>query len=96
VVLPVLDDRAPDAIAALVCRQAWPCGEALAVMACESSGDPNAYNAGNYGLMQINQVHAARVGGNLEALYDPETNLAVAYAIWLDHGGWGPWACKPW
>jgi soluble lytic murein transglycosylase-like protein len=65
----------------------------LRMLQCESGGDPLAYSAGNYGLLQINAVHAARVGGNLEALYDPETNIRVGRDIWRDNAGFGPWAC---
>jgi hypothetical protein len=60
----------------------------------ESTGNPNAFNAGNYGLFQINAVHAAKVGGPLEWLFDPAVNVRVAYQIWSDQG-WGPWACRP-
>ena len=63
-------------------------------MMCESSGHAGAYNAGNYGLFQINAVHSARVGGDLVSLFLPEVNASVAYAIWLDQG-WAPWACRP-
>lgn len=73
----------------------WPHDEACAVSWCESSWLPWAYNAGNYGLFQINAVHQARVRGDLNSLFDPAVNVRVAYAIWRDAGGWGPWACKP-
>jgi len=79
---------------ALVSRYDWPIDEALRVMGCESSGYADAYNAGNYGLMQINAVHAAKVDGALERLFEPEENLRVAYIIWRDQG-WAPWACRP-
>jgi hypothetical protein len=72
----------------------WPVDEALRVVACESSGDPSAYYAGNYGLFQINAVHWRRVSGDLEALFDPLVNTRVAYEIWADQG-WAPWACRP-
>lgn len=61
---------------------------------CESSLNPAAYNAGNYGLYQINAVHAARVGGDLASLFDPAVNVRVAYEIWAEQS-WIPWACKP-
>lgn len=79
----------------LVSAYGWSIDEALAVMDCESRGQPNATGGANYGLFQINAVHAARVGGDLQALYDPATNIRVAYEIWSDQG-WAPWACKPW
>ncbi len=89
-------------MAALICAYPWPCQEALGVVygnaRCpngESGGNPRAYFEGNYGLFQINGTsHARRVGGNLAALWDAATNIAVAYAIYADQG-WGPWACKP-
>lgn len=68
--------------------------QVLRVMTCESSGNPSAFNGANYGLMQINAVHAAKVNGPLSRLYEPEENLRVAAIIWRDQG-WGPWSCKP-
>ena len=68
--------------------------EALRVMTCESGGDPHAYNAGNYGLMQISYVHAAKVNGSLSRLFEPEENLRVAAIIYAD-SGWIPWSCRP-
>lgn len=46
----------------------------------------------DYGLMQINSVHADMVGGNLESLYDPATNIKIAYS--LSYGGkdWTAWS----
>jgi soluble lytic murein transglycosylase-like protein len=79
----------------LIAKYDWPVAEALAVAWCESRFDPAAYNAGNYGAFQINRVHAARVGGNLDALFDAATNVRIAHDIYKDAGGWGPWACKP-
>lgn len=79
----------------LVSGYSWPVEEALAVMDCESRGQPSATGGANYGLFQINAVHAGRVAGDLQALYDPATNIRVAYEIWSDQG-WAPWACKPW
>jgi hypothetical protein len=72
----------------------WPVDEACSVSWCESRWQPWAFNAGNYGYFQVNAVHGARVDWNLDALFDPATNVRVAYAIWRD-GGWGPWACRP-
>lgn len=64
-------------------------------MKCESTYNPNAYAAGNYGLFQINAVHGDLVPGGVEALYDPETNVRMAYGLWLAQG-WKPWlACWP-
>lgn len=79
----------------LICSPtfAWDCQKAYRVMLCESSGDARAYAAGNYGLMQISYVHAARVGGDVTRLYNPEVNLQVAYEIWMEQG-WNPWGCR--
>ena len=79
----------------LVARYPWPLIEALSVLSCESRGDPAAHRDGNYGLFQINAVHAWRAGGDPAALLDPETNVRVAFDVWRDNAGWGPWACKP-
>lgn len=57
---------------------------------CESGGDPNAYSQGNYGLFQLSQVHAGRVGGDATAFFDPATNVRIAAALWAD-SGWSPW-----
>lgn len=65
----------------------------MAVMWCESKGDPRAYNANNYGLMQINSIHQRRVNGDLQSLYDPEVNIRVAFQIWTEQG-WAPWGCR--
>ena len=97
-------------VEALICAMDWPCAEALAVVygptppnreapyGCpngESGGNPRAVGGTSRGLFQINgSAHAARVGGDLDALFDPATNVRVAYAIWLDQG-WRPWSCRP-
>ena len=100
---PVRDERGSLAdvstIRELICAPefTWECGAALAVMACESGGDPAAISPDgqNWGLMQVNLVHLWRVGGDPYRLLDPETNMRVAWDIYVDGGGWGPWACKP-
>lgn len=84
-------------IEALICSASWPCAEALAVAWCESRLDPRAVSGdgANIGLFQINIVHRARVDGDVSRLLDAATNVRVAYDIWIDNGGWGPWSCKP-
>ena len=77
----------------LICSYPWDCAKAYRVMLCESRGDPTAYNAGNYGLFQLNAIHRARVGGDLSLFYDPETNVRVAYDLWSAQG-WAPWGCR--
>ena len=69
----------------------WNVSVAMAICQAESSGDPSQLSATcDRGLMQVNCVHADMVGGNLSALYDPATNIAVAYRIYKA-GGWLPW-----
>ncbi len=86
---------APPTLEQLICAQPWPCSQAIAVARCESTMNPRAYNAGNYGLMQVNYGAHASLVARPEDLYDAETNLRVAYQIYASAGGWGPWACKP-
>ena len=84
-------------IRALICSYPWPCAEALEVAWCESRFEPNAVSPDgqNFGLFQVNLVHLGRVGGDRTSLLDAATNVRVAYAIWRDNAGWGPWACRP-
>jgi hypothetical protein len=69
----------------LVCTYGWDCGWALRVIACESGGNPNAYNpAGPYvGLFQI--LDPSR------SLFDPAANIAAAWQKYLSQGrgAWG-------
>lgn len=97
---PVVREQAPVApvdVVALICSYPWPCQQALSVAYCESHYLVTAYNAGNYGIFQLNAVHVSRVGGkgNEYLLWVAEINVRVAYEIWRDNAGWGPWACKP-
>ena len=72
----------------LVCAYNWDCDWALAVIQCESAGNPNAYNpAGYVGLFQIWEGH----GFNLR---DPATNVAAAYSLSVS-GGRGRWPNCP-
>jgi soluble lytic murein transglycosylase-like protein len=64
---------------------------ALLTMSKESSCNPTAVSpTRDHGLMQINEVHLAKVGGNVNALYDPETNIRVASTIFAGRG-WNAW-----
>lgn len=75
----------------LVAQYDWDSRVALAVMKAESGCNPSAASpACDSGLMQINCVHIAKVGGNLAALKDPATNIKVAYQIYSAQG-WNPW-----
>lgn len=72
--------------------QHFPAGQidsALLVISKESGGDPNAKSPGNYGLFQINWVHSAKVGGDLNSLFDPEVNARLARRVW-GASGWKP------
>lgn len=74
---------------------------AVAVALAESSGDPRKHNGvggdDSYGLMQINMLGSMgpdrRKRFNLKSnadLFDPATNMRVAYGIWKSEG-WHPW-----
>jgi hypothetical protein len=92
-----------DGFEGIICALPWPCHEAIAVAACESGRgldgrlDGNwAIGAGsNYGLFQINQIHAPRWPDFWTAWMDPYKNAQWAFEIWSS-SGWGPWGCKPW
>lgn len=64
--------------------------EALAIMKCESGGNPNAvnYNSNSVdrGLMQVNSCHGAG------STFDPEGNIAYSYRLYRS-SGWRPWVC---
>jgi len=80
----------------MVCAYSWNCTEALKVMWCESGGRPTAIGGGaNYGLFQINQIHAKKFPGFWELWSDPASNIAWAHQIWSGRG-WAAWGCKPW
>jgi len=68
----------------------------LMVMRGESGGRASAIGHNNngstdYGLMQINSIHTKKVGGNLNSLLDPETNIRVASEIYKQQGNWSAW-----
>jgi len=72
----------------LVCSYGWDCSWALAVIQCESGGNPNAYNpAGYVGLFQVWEGHSSN-------LRDPATNIAAAYSLYLS-GGRSHWPNCP-
>jgi Lysozyme like domain len=81
-------------VQALVCSYGWPCEQALSVMWCESGGRASAIGRGvNYGLFQINQVHARHIAGFWDAWMDPAANTKWAFDLW-SRSGWRPWACR--
>ena len=52
---------------------------------------PNWNGTRDRGIMQINDCHADKVDGNLDALLDKETNLKVAKQIRDSWEGWHAW-----
>lgn len=70
---------------------------ALAVISCESSGDPLATNekSGAAGLFQhlprFWLERSARAGLGTADVYDPEDNVAVAAWLVYEGGGWHHW-----
>lgn len=65
----------------------------------ESGGVASKDNAGlnrdgstDYGLMQVNSIHADMVGGDLELLRDPAVNVKIAYALSKGGSNWTPWS----
>jgi len=75
-------------------RYPWPVHEAMAVLRCESGGNPLARGAvGEAGLFQLRpEYHAWRAQGG--DLYDGPANIMAAYSLYADQG-WRPWSCKP-
>lgn len=80
--------------------------DALAVLGCESNGDPEAYNpySGASGLFQFLPATWATVspGAGFEgaSVFDAEANIGTA--AWMSnyyasHGSspWSPWTCRP-
>lgn len=71
--------------------------QAVAVARCESSLNHavTSPGGGNWGLFQINKVHAARVnalGFGWHEMLHPWQNSIVAADIWAEQG-WRPWTC---
>lgn len=76
----------------LVAQYDWDVDVAMAVMRAESGCNANILSRTcDRGLMQVNCVHKAKVAGNLSALFNPETNIRVAYAIYKG-AGWRAWS----
>jgi lysozyme-related protein Hpa2 len=46
----------------------------------------------DYGLMQINSIHADMVGGDLESLRNPAVNIRVAYSLSHQGSNWTAWS----
>ena len=76
----------------LVAKYNWNVAVAMAIMQAESGCNTNSLSrTGDRGLMQINWVHSAMVGGNLALLFDPETNMRIAYQLYQT-SSWYPWS----
>jgi hypothetical protein len=78
---------------AIICSAtySWDCETALRIVQCESNWDAAAVSRGNYGLFQINVIHAYR-WANWSEWMNPEVNTAWAYELWAEQG-WGIWGC---
>lgn len=64
---------------------------AVAVALAESGGNPRAVSStGDYGLWQINRVHAELLASGDR--FNPADNARMAYRVWMDAGrSWRPW-----
>jgi len=80
-------------------RSPWPRwlhAQALAVIACESTFNPNAIGDDGLalGLLQIRTDYHPQLA--LMDLLDPQQNLLAGYVIYLEAGrSWSPWTCQP-
>ena len=96
---PVTPPPAPGTVQAVITEVFGAHGNAaIGVARCESGLNPGAISrgGGNWGLFQINKVHAKRVanmGYAWEDLLDARVNAIVAKSI-FDESGWRPWACR--
>lgn len=90
-----------DDLSMLAIKQAFPANQydkAVAVAKCESGLDPEAVSpgGGNWGLFQINKVHAPtlrKMGYQWSQITDPSVNAKLARAIY-DQSGWKAWSCN--
>lgn len=70
----------------------WDVRTAIAICKAESGGNVYALSpTRDRGLMQINAVHADKVDYRLSRLYNPYTNIKVAYSVYLSQG-WHGWS----
>lgn len=77
----------------------WDVRIAYAICMAESGGVAHKDNAGlnkdgtvDYGLMQVNSIHADMVGGDLESLRNPQVNMRVAYSLSHKGNDWTAWS----
>lgn len=73
----------------------WAVGRMLAIMDCESGGNPYAWNKSTdvRGLFQVRYPLWSKLWPG--DYFDPWTNAAIAYQIWLEQG-WRAWECAKW
>ncbi len=79
----------------LIEQYPWPQQTAMTICEMESGGVATASNwkdshegcNGSFGLFQIGCLH----GVDREDLYDPATNIKVAYQLWKENG-FKPWS----
>lgn len=79
----------------LVQQYDWDTRIALAIMEAESSCNPDAANfntngSTDRGLFQVNSVHLSKVAHPAQ-LFDPATNIRVAYSVYQG-SGWEAWS----
>lgn len=76
----------------LVNNYDWDVKVALAICKAESGNNPSAYNGSNSngsndaGLMQVNSIHVDSGLISSEDRFNPEKNMAAAYAIYKGSG----------
>lgn len=81
----------------LVSQYGWDADTALAVIRCESGGDPtipNRQGSGALGLFQIMprwQYLADLLHGRRVWFGDPRVNVRTAYELYVLFDGWSPW-----
>lgn len=83
----------------LVEQYDWDVSIAMAVMQAESGCNPGAENwsdshgscSGSKGLFQLACFWPGALGYSYESLYDPASNVAMAYQIYKRGDSWRPW-----
>ena len=91
-VMPQPTVQGCDAYRSALSQYGWDVNMAVAICKAESGGNTHALSyTGDRGLMQINWIHADMVGNDLSKLYDPTTNISVAWKIYSANG-WHAWS----
>lgn len=85
-------------VAAMAAKRAGWTGDdlvlAVAIAGAESTWNPSATNLNangstDYGLWQVNSVHATILASG--DWRDPYSNARMAHQVWAQAGGWTPW-----